>query len=245
MRPWKIALQEHRNAILNAGFKEENILGIFAYGSQNYGVATDNSDWDTKAVIVPSFEELVLQPPVSRELQLGNGEHCEVKDIREMVNNYKKQNINFIETLYTEYKWINPLYAPYWKTFFENNKEEIAHYDRYKTVQSICGQAKHILKQNLTDGKKVGNGYRLLHFLEKYIAGADYIDCIFLSDEERRKIINFKEMKTPIDEDYTQDLIEKFDKLRVLYQYESDKRTKDSLDSIMKMGILKIIDLSI
>ena len=61
MTKWETALELHKQNLLRKGYKEENILGIFAYGSQNYNLDTENSDWDTKAIIVPSFRDLVLE----------------------------------------------------------------------------------------------------------------------------------------------------------------------------------------
>lgn len=55
MRNIEEALQEHKQAVLAAGYTEKQILGIFVYGSQNYGTATENSDVDTKAVIIPTM----------------------------------------------------------------------------------------------------------------------------------------------------------------------------------------------
>lgn len=243
MRTWEEALKEHKAAVLAAGFKEENIVGIFAYGSQNYGVATETSDWDTKAIIVPSYEELVLRPPVSREIHLENEEHCEVKDIREIVNMFKKQNINFIEVLFTKYKWINPMYMYVWEDYFEKMKHDIAHYDINKTVQSICGQAIHTLNQNPTDGKKVANGYRLLRFLEKYLAGDNYNDCIVLSENERQQIIEMKKTKNvPLEKSF--DLKVKFEALKK-QSFNPDERHAAAVAERMKQGILSIMNVMI
>ena len=52
------ALQEHKQVILDAGFNENQILGVFLYGSQNYGLATKNSDVDTKVILIPTLEDL-------------------------------------------------------------------------------------------------------------------------------------------------------------------------------------------
>ena len=107
MRTWEEAKQEHLAEVLKK-YKIQNIVGIFAYGSQNYNAHTADSDWDTKVIYVPSFNELVLSSPVNETLEFPNGEHCEIKDIREMVKNFKKQNINFTEILFTKFNWINP-----------------------------------------------------------------------------------------------------------------------------------------
>lgn len=243
MRPWEQALEEHLWAVERMGYKRENILGIFAYGSQNYGVATENSDWDTKAIIVPDWQNLVLRPPVSMEIHLANEEHCEVKDIREIANMFKKQNINFVEILFTEYKWINPLYQYLWRDYFENMKHDIAHYDINKTVKSVCGQAIHTLKQNPENGKKVANGYRLVRFLENYLAGANYRDCIVLPENEREVIIFMK--KTDIvNPDLATKMIEKLESLKE-QDFELDKEHAAAVASRMEEGILNIISLAI
>ena len=36
------------------------VLGVFLQGSQNYGLSYEGSDIDTKAIIVPSFNDFVL-----------------------------------------------------------------------------------------------------------------------------------------------------------------------------------------
>lgn len=186
-------VQEHKDFLVReCGFKEELILGVFLYGSQNYGFATDDSDVDTKAIVFPTLHDLSLgKPMVSKEYHLPNGEHCEVKDLREMVANYKKQNMNFIETLYTEFKWVNPLYKDYWERFFERFKEDFAHFDEWKTVYSAACQGAH--RQSITP-KRVHNAKRILTFLDLYTEGVPYKECmnLYLHDpelaEELRKI---------------------------------------------------------
>ena len=122
-------LENKKQYLIEYGFNENNIIGIFLYGSQNYNLDTPTSDWDTKAIIVPTFDEVLFDRPLSKEIDVqrieGEWEHCEVKDIREMVNMFKKQNINFIEILYTQYKWINPTYLNLWNKYFVDNPDMI------------------------------------------------------------------------------------------------------------------------
>ena len=92
-------------------FPENKIIGIFVSGSQNYGLADENSDVDTKLIITPSINDFVFnRSPVSSTHILENNEHIEIKDVRLMFNCYKKQNINFIETLFTNYYILNSIY---------------------------------------------------------------------------------------------------------------------------------------
>ena len=41
-------------------FPENKIIGIFVSGSQNYGLADENSDVDTKLIITPSINDFVF-----------------------------------------------------------------------------------------------------------------------------------------------------------------------------------------
>ena len=61
MRDIQKAIQEHKNKVLEL-YPEHQILGIFVYGSQNYNIATENSDVDTKAIIVPTLYNLAINP---------------------------------------------------------------------------------------------------------------------------------------------------------------------------------------
>lgn len=114
-----------------------NVLGVFAQGSDNYKLSYSGSDIDTKAILIPSFEDFVLnRKPVSTTLILPSNEHIDIKDIRLMHNCFYKQNINFIEILFTRYKYLNPEYEAIYQTMFDN-AEKIAHYNNYAAVNCI------------------------------------------------------------------------------------------------------------
>lgn len=197
---WELVVEKHKQTLLNWGFKEENILGIFVYGSQNYNLNTPTSDWDTKAIIIPTIDEVLFNQPVSREISISRDndewewEHCEVKDIREFVKMFEKQNINFIEILFTEYKWINPRFKDLWEKYFISHRENIARYNINQAIKSIVGQIKHTIKQNPTNGKKIANGYRLLRFLDKYTDEKySYSECIIIPTSEKDWFLKLKQ----------------------------------------------------
>ena len=103
-------LKEHLNYV-KTNYPKYNVIYIALQGSQNYelDMYTDEykSDVDTKAIIVPSLQEISLnKQPVSTTLVLPDNSHCDVKDIRFMMDNFKKQNINFLEILFTKYRII-------------------------------------------------------------------------------------------------------------------------------------------
>ena len=122
--------------VTSLGYK---VLGVFLQGSQNYHLDYEGSDIDTKAIVIPSFEDFVLnRKPASTTLILPSNEHVDVKDIRLMHECFRKQNINFIEILFTKYKYLNPEYVDLYQPMFDNN-ERIAHYNNYAAVNCIAG----------------------------------------------------------------------------------------------------------
>ena len=241
MRDINKAIKEHLEAVLEEDYNESQILGVFLYGSQNYGTNTSSSDVDTKCILVPTLEDLCLRRPVSKEIHLENGEHCDVKDIREIVANFRKQNINFLEILYTPYFWINPIYEKVWFDRFVNNREFISHYDMNRALQSICGQAIHTLKQDKTNGKKVSNGLRLYWFLKEYLDGNDYNKCIYL-DEDKRKILKDLKNKSEIkDIKQVDELIYNFEIFKTLAINPICDKTSNEIDDIMNNFIFAAV----
>ena len=183
--------------------------------------------------------------PLSKELILPNNEHCEIKDIREMVKNFKKQNINFIEILFTEYFILNPKFEELWKKYFIAYKNEIARYDIHIAVNSMSHQASHTLNQDSMNSKKISNALRLLYFLEGYIRGDDYNNCLkstghraeFLKDLKQDLYINTailsRAIQIGLDEYKDKDL-----------KHLVDKEKKTRLDLKMKKGCLEMIKLN-
>lgn len=184
---------------------EEQIIGVFAYGSMNYGFYEDGvSDVDTKAVILPSLLHIVQgEKLTSMELQLPNGEHCEVKDIRLYVQQLKKQSINFIETLYTPFYVLNPLWEQMWNEYFIAHRCKIAHYNSYATIQAA---AHHLLSIKGRKGKDLYNILRLSNFIDRYYFRYGYSSCInvtyTLPRNELQTMQNYKKQK---DVDFSQD----------------------------------------
>ena len=130
-------------------FDEDRFLGIFLYGSQNYGTELKKSDIDSKIILLPTFNDFCLSPEmVSKEITLSCGEKIDIKDIRLFRQNCMKHSINYIETLFTEYYILNPKYENLFKLYFINNREDIAHCDQEKAILNVSHQIFHTLKQN-------------------------------------------------------------------------------------------------
>lgn len=178
----------------NLGIAEDRIIGIFLYGSQNYGTDTSASDIDSKVIVLPTFEDFCLRSNnlISQEVILDNGEHIDIKDIRIFRDNLYKQNINYIETLFTDYCIINPKYATIFNKYFIENREFIATLDRKKGILSMGHQAIHTLGQKEGDNKKLYNGHRLTFFLENYVENKPYLKCLKPDGNVHKKLMDIK-----------------------------------------------------
>jgi predicted nucleotidyltransferase len=194
-------LQEHYAEIKNMGYE---IVGVFLQGSQNYELAYENSDIDSKAILLPKFNDFVLNnQAVSTTHVLENNEHCDLKDIRLMFDCFKKQNINFVEILFTKYKIINPKYQNFIQILFDNN-ERLARYNNYASVNCISGTSMEKYKalehpyptiidkieKYGYDPKQLHHIVRLNEFMKRYIFGESYADCLISKNKEY--LINVK-----------------------------------------------------
>lgn len=250
-------LQKHLQELYYLGYQKDSILGIFLYGSQNYGVDLETSDVDTKVIYIPSYDELCFQEKrASREhiIKTKDGEEkCEVKDIREMVKMFKKQNINFVEILFTQYYIINPNYESIWNEYFINNRESIAAYDKNYTVASICGQAIHTLMQNKTDGKKIANAIRLKYFLQQYLfTNATYLESITVPEPLAEIIKYLKKGNIKIEtSEIAVNLINWFQNTKTKFLEEncgkpsSQALVREKVDEAFRNGIRSAIDLRV
>lgn len=178
---------------LETHYSEGSILGVFLYGSQNYDFSTPTSDIDAKAIYIPTMEEMaLLKQPISKEYHMSNGAHVEVKDIRLMWQMWKKQNMNFVEILFTDYYLTHKWYAYKWQTILEL-REQIATYNMQYGITSACYQAINTLKSNEISGKKVANAARLADFIWKYTQGRPYKDCIKVNEDFKNKWLSVKQ----------------------------------------------------
>lgn len=114
------------------------------YGSQNYGLDTEDSDVDSKIAVIPSGKDIILgYEKLSTTLRLEDGSVCEVKDIREMANQFYKGNINFTEMLYTPYYIQNEnIPQPYSFDVLKLYRDMIANRDPLNLMKMVAAMAR-------------------------------------------------------------------------------------------------------
>ena len=179
-------------------FPADRIVGVFLQGSQNYGLDYEGSDIDTKCIVLPTLEDLIFnRKPVSTTHVLPNEEHLDLKDVRLYFQTFRKQNLNFMEILFTKYKIVNPTYAPYWNQLIENN-EQIARYNpvgAVKTMKGIAMEKYHAMEHRYPskvelidrigyDPKQLHHLIRVREYLGRYISGEKYANCLIPRNAE-------------------------------------------------------------
>lgn len=131
-------LSEHLEAVRG---KHPEWVGIFLQGSQNYNLDYEGSDIDSKLIVLPSFEDFVLNKrPYSYTHIMENDEHVDVKDIRLMLDCFKKQNVNFVEILFTPYRILNPKYEALFQPILDI-AERVGRYNNYAALNCMVGMA--------------------------------------------------------------------------------------------------------
>lgn len=202
----KIAIE--KNLLCCKHILEDNgltVVGIFLYGSQNYNLDYEGSDIDLKAIVIPSINDIVFNnKPISTTIDIPDG-LCDIKDIRLMVQSWRKQNVNFMELLFTEYSYVNPLFYEFFRPLLAA-RETIVRYNEKRAVDCLRGfvyekyyrlfkdtpsQHDEVTKYGYA-AKQLVHMERLASLLEHYMKREPYMECLVVSPEERQKWIDLK-----------------------------------------------------
>lgn len=190
-------LQRHYDEALSL-FPEDRIVGVFLQGSQNYGLDYEGSDIDTKCIVLPTLEDLIFnRKPVSTTHVLPNEEHLDLKDVRLYFQTFRKQNLNFMEILFTKYKIVNPTYEYFWDKLVANN-EMIARYNpvgAVKTMKGIAMEKYHAMEHRYPskvdlidsigyDPKQLHHLFRVEEYIKRYVNGEAYADCLMSNQSD-------------------------------------------------------------
>lgn len=199
-------VEEHYKELKDIGYNDYDWVTVMLQGSQNYELDYEGSDIDTKAILLPSFKDIVLNhKPVSTTHIRKNDEHIDLKDIRLMLQCYKKQNLNFVETLFTSWRVVNPIYYQEWQKLV-HMREEIARYNPYAAVKSMKGiamekyhalyhpypvAAEEIMRFGYSS-KQLHHLLRVQDFLIKYIQGEEYKKCMIPEGWVKKELLEIK-----------------------------------------------------
>lgn len=202
-------LREHLQVVIDQG---REWVGIFLQGSQNYGLDYAGSDIDTKVIVLPTFDDFVRnRKAVSFTHEMENKEHVDIKDIRLMFECFKKQNVNFLEILFTRYRIINPKYRDLFQVVLDG-REDIAHYHNYRMANALLGMA--MQKQKALehpfptiadkiekygfDGKQLSHALRVREFFHRFFYGESFESCLIAKERQLYIATKCNEMPTTV-----------------------------------------------
>ena len=206
-------INEHYNESLKYFHKDQIVL-VALQGSQNYELDLPGSDIDTKLIVVPNFKDIALaRKSVSTTHLRANEEHIDFKDIRLYMETFRKQNLNFLEILFTPFTMINPMYFDQWDRLMEE-RESIARMNPWRAVKSMKGIAlekyhamEHaypskvdVLAKHGYDPKQLHHLVRVDNYLTRYIAGEPYEDCLIPEDDMKEFLLEIKRGKLFLEE---------------------------------------------
>ena len=193
--------------------KGYEVIYMALYGSDNYGLSTPASDMDFKAMVVPRLEDIVKgKQPISTQLEFdvcGEVGLVDVKDCRKLIECWHKQNITYIELLFTEHYLVTEKYRDEIETL-RVAAEQIAHMDEKKVLSCIKGMAmekkaalfkdypsqKAQIDRHGYAGKQLHHIIRLADLAEQYTKGYKYTVCLTPDSELATILRNCKTYKT-------------------------------------------------
>ena len=186
-------LVEHYDEARSLGYE---IVCVVLQGSQNYNLDIYSngyqSDVDTKAIILPSFEDFCKGfQPVSTTHVRENNEHIDIKDIRIILETFRKQNINFVEVLFSKYFIVSSKYFDFWRKL-QSLGEAVTHCHPSQTIKAMAGMSlekrkalchpyptiKDKIEKYGYDGKQLHHIIRINEFIKHYIGGMSFRECL-------------------------------------------------------------------
>lgn len=249
-------IKEHYNIALKLGESNNfEVLGIFLQGSQNYLLDYENSDIDSRAIILPSIESILLNKPlISTTYVCDNNEHIDLKDIRLMFDCFRKQNINFLEIMFSKYQIINNSYSSLFSRIIEN-RELIARYDNYAAINCMAGMAmeKYVALERIYpstkekiekfgyDPKQLHHILRLKEFLKRYIAGEPFEECLI--SKNRFYLVNIKRGYYELEDArrIAKEAIESIQEIKRNYKENNLQKKEDKVDNILNVTLIQIM----
>ncbi len=238
---YKITLEE----------KGYNVIYVGLYGSQNYNLNDEQSDFDAKAIILPSLHDIIFRKSTSKVIEFENGS-IDVKDLLTFYDVIKKGNFSYIESMDTEYSIGDKYIKELFKQFRPNLKSILgAMHEKRKALTHEYPSKKETFERWGFDPKQYHHIVRLFDLLEynnqnsadKSYLEYDEITAIQMVNLKRNSI-NGKEFYSKIDAEILADMCIKKAKEFIPedYKYESiniDDEINNYIEKYIKLNLLK------
>ena len=172
-----------------------DIVGVFLFGSQNYGVSDENSDLDFK-VICKSL-------PANRDFfsfeQEGKDGILNIVTIKDFVDAINTGYHTWYELLFTEYYLINPDYRTIWESvrtlreqlvrenLEKHLRQEIFYLEEQLDLMELTKDFRHV-----SNNKRLSYFYRIEFLINNLLAGEEYSYCLRPTEDLKNKILWLK-----------------------------------------------------
>lgn len=234
---------EHQQTAIDKGLI---VFGTYLQGSQNYKLDIPTSDIDTKTIVIPKLNEIILnKSSVSTTHVLADNSHDDEKDIRLMFSTFHKQNINFLEILFTEYFVVNPIYENENKELMDM-ADDIANINNNQLLRCIVGMSyeklkalKHPYPATVDKIEKFGYDPKQLHhivrlneFIKRFTNGESFRDCLISKDVDNLKAIKLGNVLVKDAEIMAAEMVQETDLIRKEYGSEKDIINTSTIDKM-------------
>ncbi len=262
-------VKKHYDYLISLGL---NVIGVFAQGSMNYGLFIDEeeykSDVDTKAIVLPTLDDLISGSKMKSTKYDLDGEQIDVKDIRVMVDMWKKSNPAYLEILFTKYKVINPLYEEFVNDIIKMG-DDIVKMNFPQLAKCMSGMSKekviameHPYPSQLKDLEKFGYCPKQIHHIirlnqlikDVYQNNISFGDALLLNrlPEFSSYLINVKKGKLSLEQarllakekdeetkKIKDEILETYNSFE--FQSETYHKLKNIINSLVKYNIIQMI----
>lgn len=168
----------------NMTFKPSQQFMLVPVGSWNYNCADEHSDVDTKAIFIPTLQNIVQNKCEAYTHFLPNEEHIDCCDIRNYMKGLIKGNPQFIETLFSNWGYLNNEYYGEEIHALMSKREDIARCNPNNTMRALLGMADRNYKLCMSRGEEDHLrkwAYQLVRIEEcmnKYCQGRSFEECL-------------------------------------------------------------------
>lgn len=157
---------------------EDRLFGIFVIGPALYGIAEAAEQIKTIAGYIPTEDDLYFSIPQRKDFIHTDGSVTLLTDLRCLLSLFKEQDINIMESIFSDYRIINPRYEEDYIKYILNNKEVIFKYEPYRRIDNAIARGFIAI-----DKKNFVEAVRIRFACEEYVNGTSIADCICLKKD--------------------------------------------------------------
>lgn len=168
-------MQQHYTAAEKLLPNNSTIIALVLRGSQNYNLDTENSDLDTWCIYIP--ENPLSLPECGHDKQehaLAHGEQIAMVDIKRFCYALTKRSLFYIESLYSKWSIINPLFQELWvqltnlkDAIINTNKPALAQSLKYYITTNMSHVSERLYPSRLASIYEVGYDKKALYTMER------------------------------------------------------------------------------